>query len=298
MQGLHGIYAALITPLDREGKVDYRTFGELVDFIAGRGVQGLCIGGGTGEYPFCDISERKALLRIAKERAGSKVTLISAIGSGPIHKTLELGQYSISLNYDALLVPPPYGFRLQQQDMEAFYRRVIGELDAPILIYHYPHFGNGLELPTIQKFFHLGPKVIGLKDSSGVAGNIEAIGRMEGRDKRVLLMGNDLLIHQALQKGWQGAISGVASLCPEILCAVYDNYAKGDIEASRKAQEALDELIVQLDSFPFPWAMHLGLPLRGIQTGLLSQELSPERKEQAVKFADWFPGWLKRQNYL
>jgi len=296
MKELRGVFAALITPLDPCGKLDYTTFGKVVDFVAARGVEGLCIGGGTGEYPHFDLDQRQELLRIAKERVGGKVSLIAAIGSAPIHTTLALGRYAISLGYGALLVPPPFSYRLQQQDLLAFYEKVIVELDAPILIYHYPHFGNALELPTIQRLFHLGPRVVGLKDSSGVLDNIDQINRMDGRAGRTILMGDDRKILTALGKGWQGAVSGVASLCPEILCAVYDRFTEGDLAAAQKAQDTLNELIVELDRFPFPWAMHLGLPVRGIPTGALAQELSAERKRQAQQFAEWFQGWLKQQN--
>jgi 4-hydroxy-tetrahydrodipicolinate synthase len=293
---LRGVFAALITPLDQNGKIDFDTFRKIVDFIAARGVEGLCIGGGTGEYPHFDLADRLELMRIARERLSREQVLIAAIGSAPIHTTLALGRFAMEQGYDALLVPPPFSYRLQQQDLQAFYEKVIRELDARILVYHYPHFGNAIDLTTIQKLFHLGPRVVGLKDSSGVLENVEAIHRMQGREGRTLLMGDDRKILYALGKGWQGAVSGVASLCPEILCAVYDSFAQGDLAAAQAAQNALDELIVELDRFPFPWAMHLGLPVRGIPTGALAQELSAERKIQAKQFAAWFAGWLQRNN--
>ncbi len=291
---LAGVFAALVTPLDLSGNIDWEAYRKVVDFVAARGVRGLCIGGGTGEYPHFDLADRLELMRIARERLHGDQVLIAAIGSAPVHTTLKLGRAAMEMGYDALLVPPPFSYRLQQQDLQAFYERVIGELDARILIYHYPHFGNALDLNTIRKLFQLGPRVVGLKDSSGVLDNVEAIGTMEGREGRTLLMGDDRKILYSLGKGWQGSVSGVASLCPEILCRVYERFVQGDAEGARQAQDALNELIVELDRFPFPWAMHLGLPVRGIPTGALAQELSAERKSQARQFTEWFPGWLQR----
>ena len=50
------LFAALPTP-GRDGHPDLATFGRIVEFVIGAGVDGIRIGGATGEYPHFDVAD-------------------------------------------------------------------------------------------------------------------------------------------------------------------------------------------------------------------------------------------------
>ncbi len=57
----HGALAALLTPRRSDGTIDEAGFAGNIDFILQRGVTGLVIAGGTGEYAAFSMDERKAV---------------------------------------------------------------------------------------------------------------------------------------------------------------------------------------------------------------------------------------------
>ena len=54
-----GLFAAVATPVHDDGALDVAAFDRLVDFLVAAGVDGICVGGATGEYPHYENAERK-----------------------------------------------------------------------------------------------------------------------------------------------------------------------------------------------------------------------------------------------
>ena len=80
----------------------------------------------------------------------------------------------------ALLLPMPMFFRYEQQDLETFCSHLSGTLRAPCLLYNLPAFTNGLTVETIARLLRNEAFVVGVKDSSGVAANLDALAGARG----------------------------------------------------------------------------------------------------------------------
>jgi 4-hydroxy-tetrahydrodipicolinate synthase len=194
----------------------------------------------------------------------------------------------------ALLLPMPMFFRYEQDDLEAFCAHVSGTLRAPCLLYNLPAFTNGLAVETMAGLLRSQAFVVGVKDSSGTEGNLDALARARGEEPWSLLVGDDRLLRSGLLAGWDGGISGVAGFCPELVVAVYRSFASGQLDEGARLQGLLDELIVRIAPFPTPWGIRIGLAARGIDTGTLPLPLTPARRQQVAAFAEWFQRWLPR----
>lgn len=291
---LSGMFPAVITPLDPRGAVDLDTFDRVFDFVLTDGVAGVCIGGATSEYPHFELEERKALIRRAGGRLPPGKALLTAIGASSLNRVLELGACAVEAGSRALLLPMPGFFQYQQQDLEAFCRHVNRTLQAPCLLYDLPDFTNPLEASTTVGLLESEPHIVGIKDSSGERGNLPRF--IEARNGRPwsLLVGDDGLLLPALEAGWDGAISGIAGMCPELLAALYGSVRQRDWAAARRYQALLDELIAQVARFPTPWGVRIGLHVRGIDNGMLPLPLSSARREQIAGFQKWLSGWLEQ----
>ena len=55
---LSGVFAALVTPIDELGQIDFATFERVIEFVVERGIDGIVVGGGTGEYAHFGIDDR------------------------------------------------------------------------------------------------------------------------------------------------------------------------------------------------------------------------------------------------
>ncbi len=119
-----GVFAALATPIDDLGRVDLATFERVIDFTLDRGVDGIVLGGGTAEYPHFSIEDRARLADLAVRRASGRGAVITCVGTSSIHSTLRLARCTQDSGSDLLLVPMPFFFRYEQQDLAAFVDQV------------------------------------------------------------------------------------------------------------------------------------------------------------------------------
>jgi 4-hydroxy-tetrahydrodipicolinate synthase len=289
---IEGLFAAVVTPVHEDGRLDLATFDRIVDFLVERGVSGICIAGATGEYPHFETADRKAVIRRAADRVPPGCELLVGIGAPSMRHVVELGRAAIDAGSRALLLPMPMFFRYEQEDLEAFSARISGTLRAPCLLYNLPGFTNGLEPATMLNLLRHEEFIVGVKDSSGRFEHLAALEMARGDAPWSLLVGDDRALHAGLEAGWDGGISGVAGFCPELLVALYRNHVAGRTGEAARLQTLLDELISHIAPFPTPWGIRIGLAARGIPTGPLPLPVTPARKRQIAEFTAWLPGWL------
>jgi 4-hydroxy-tetrahydrodipicolinate synthase len=247
--------AAVLIPRLESGTADRKALEENLHSLAASPVQGISIGGATGEYAQQDEAERLGLLRLAGSiaRSGGKA-FIPAVGAGALRQSLLLARTAADAGAWAVLLPPPLFFRYGQEDLLAYYEEAVRLFPVPVLIYNLPQFVTPVDPPTASTL--IGRGVAGIKDSSGHLDILRAYSAMHPRPKR--FVGNDSALLEALAGGLcDGAISGVAGVLPELLSAVLGAGARED--AVRIFQELLDETA----SLPAPWSLKVIAEMRG-----------------------------------
>jgi 4-hydroxy-tetrahydrodipicolinate synthase len=292
-----GLFAAVATPIHDDGRFDEEGFDRLVDFLVEAGVDGLCIGGATGEFPHFETADRLAIMRRAAQRLPGDRALLVGVGSSSVRGTIELGRAAVAAGSRALLLPMPMFFRYQQDDLQAFAAHVSGALRAPCLLYDLPDFTNGLSPATALALLRDEEFIVGIKDSSGQEENLTTFADARLGRAWTLLVGDDRLLHAGLQAGWDGGISGVAGCCPELLVALVRCDEEGRAEETARLQSLLDELIGRLSVFPTPWGIRIALEARGIPTGPLPLPLTARRRQQIHEFQTWLREWIREAGY-
>lgn len=291
---IEGAYAALITPIDHLGRPDLETFDRLMDFVSERGLDGVVIGGATGEYAHFDIGDRLRLIARAVDRLCGNMKVFASVGTSSVYSTVLLATQAAQHGSAALLLPMPYFFRYEQQDLTAFVEEVCGAVDIPFLLYNLPSFTNFLEVQTAIDLLRSVPNLIGMKDSSGLKTNLQPLADARRSGSYSLLVGDDSLLLNAARAGWDGVISGIACFAPELIAAVYRNYSEGNAEEARRLQEMLDEVIAWVVRLPVPWAVRAGLAARGIANGPMHLPVSAGRARQIHEFSEWLRNWADR----
>ncbi len=292
---MRGLFAAVATPIHDDGRFDQAGFDRLVDFLIGAGVDGICVGGATGEYPHFEIADRRAVIRHAADRLPDDRALLVGVGSSSVRGTISLGETAVAAGSRALLVPMPMFFRYQQEDLQTFAAHVSRVLRAPCLLYDLPDFTNGLAPATVLSLLRDEEFIVGIKDSGGKEANLTTFADARRDREWTLLVGDDRLLHAGLRAGWDGSISGVAGCCPELLVALVRSFADGRTTETARLQALLDELIVRLSVFPTPWGIRIALEARGFPTGPLPLPLTSGRRQQILEFQDWFRAWIARR---
>jgi 4-hydroxy-tetrahydrodipicolinate synthase len=289
---LQGVYAALLTPWDSQGNVDYEAHDQILDFLLERGVDGVVIGGGTAEYPHLDLAERAELIARTTGRLRGRARILASIGSSSLRTTLKLGECAMAGGSEALLVPMPHFFRYEQHDLRAFCETVCRTLKAPCLLYNLPSFTNPLDVETAIELLHSEENLVGIKDSSGDKGNLQRLSDARRERDFSLLVGDDGLLFDALAADWDGGISGIACFVPELVVKLFKDFKAGNDQSARWAQDHLHKLIREILRLPIPWGVRVGVTARALPAGHFALPLSDLRKRQVTALRDWMSSWF------
>ncbi len=161
-----GVYAAVLTPRDANGRIDEAGFRAILRFLLEKQILGFAINGATGEYCLTSVDELRRLLGIAQEVCDGRARIVCGVGSSDLQGTLERCAVAAEQCAHGLLLPMPYFFPYSQDDLKAFTIAVAERAKVPILLYNLP-FSSLLEASTVQAILARCPNVIGIKDSSG-----------------------------------------------------------------------------------------------------------------------------------
>ena len=248
---ISGVYVPLLTPFDQQGHIDTGAYGAYAQWLASRGVDGLVPFGSTGEGPSVSPRERLAVLATLPD-AVPGTSLIPAVTESSLDAVLEFVAAANDLPVTAIMVLPPYYFRpLAADDLRRFMEPVLAASRHPVLLYHIPVFGPPVPVDAITAL--AGPKLWGVKDSSGDIDNTKAV-LAAGAN---VMVGSEARLAEAVGLGAAGGICGLANLLPEHLLAACTaakagDPAKGDAILA-PALKFLQQLIDACPGSPVAW---------------------------------------------
>jgi dihydrodipicolinate synthase/N-acetylneuraminate lyase len=152
---------------------------------------------------------------------------------------------------DAMLAMPPYYFRsVSGEGLAAWFFQLADSSPVPILVYNYPKMtGFRLEPEWVAKVASH-PNVAGFKDSSGDRDNLSAYRQAAG--DRMLFVGDETLLIDALRSGWTGAISGAANVVPEWMARIVAEWRHGAMDRASVLFETVLPVIKAVRSCPQP----------------------------------------------
>jgi len=292
MTDVSGVIAAAITPRGKEGEVDFGATFELVDYLGAAGVRGIALFGATGEYPALSFDERSRLIYLAVKR--SRVPLLVGVGSATLDASAALAREARRAGVAGLLLPPPYFFRYQQDDIREFYLQFAAQAGAGAAIFlcNIPSFASEIAVETARDLLDTG-LFAGIENAGGDLEYFARLKHATGARPFTLLVANDAIFTRARSEGGcSGAISPAACAVPELMLALDRAIASGDQPAAARLDELLHEFLAWVDRFPQPAAFKAAVGVRGLKTGPLPVPLPPEKQKRLDEFREWFRGWL------
>lgn len=283
-----GVYAAVGVPRHTDGRLDEVSFRRHVEFLMARGIRGVALNGATGEYCLTTHEELARLLAVTRDASGGRLDVICGIGAAGIQDCVRSGMLAVEAGAEALLLPMPYFFPYDQDDLSAFCREAARQLRAPILLYNLPQFTSGLAPETVFELIGDCENIIGIKDSSGSLDILRALTKADSVACR--MVGNDTVAAEARQEQvCDGVISGIAGVLPELILDLFESDT-ASVDFARGARR-LQEFVEHIDGLPTPWGLKWIGECRGIGPATFSQPVSPRRREQGKEVQKWFEPW-------
>ncbi|PZQ71730.1 MAG: N-acetylneuraminate lyase [Escherichia coli] len=214
---LRGVMAALLTPFDQQQALDKASLRRLVQFNIQQGIDGLYVGGSTGEAFVQSLSEREQVLEIVAEEAKGKIKLIAHVGCVSTAESQQLAASAKRYGFDAVSAVTPfyYPFSFEEHCVK-------------------------LTLDQINTLVTL-PGVGALKQTSGDLYQMEQI-RREHPDL-VLYNGYDEIFASGLLAGADGGIGSTYNIMGWRYQGIVKALKEGDIQTAQKLQTECNKVI-------------------------------------------------------
>jgi 4-hydroxy-tetrahydrodipicolinate synthase len=265
IEGLQGVLVALASPMTRGGAVDQAGAARLLEHVLEGGVHGVLALGSTGETASLDEKARRTLLETVVRAVDGRVPVLAGVAQTQLSVVRAEIEAAAALGADAALVVPPFYYLTDQEGVLAFYREVADQAALPILVYNIPQFTKvQVEPATVATLAQEGA-IHGIKDSSRDFEYFEAV-RIATHDLAAfrVFTGSDTMLLASLAVGGHGTICGAGNIAPGLVVRIYNEYLAGDLDAARRSQDELYDLVMAVRDGVFPLAIKSALHMLGV----------------------------------
>lgn len=243
-----GVIPAFYACYDDQGEVSVERTRALARHLIGKGVQGLYVGGSSGECIYQGVEERKRALEAVMEEARGKVTIIAHVACNNTRDSRELAAHAESQGVDAIAAIPPIYFHLPEHAIAQYWNDISAAApNTDFIIYNIPQLaGVALTLPLLHEM-KKNPNVVGVKNSSAPVQDIQ-MWRDEGGDNFVVFNGPDEQFVSGLAAGACGGIGGTYAVMPELFLKARTLLLEGKVEDARQIQNEICRIIYAMCS--------------------------------------------------
>jgi 4-hydroxy-tetrahydrodipicolinate synthase len=227
-----GSYVALVTPF-KNGKVDEKALGDLIEWQIERGTSGLVPCGSTGESATLTHEEHDRVIELTVEVARRRVPVIAGTGSNATHEAIRLTKHAKSVGVDAALLVTPYYNKPTQEGLFRHFEAIARAVDLPLVLYNIP--GRSVVNMTPQTVARLSAitNIVGIKEASGNLSQMSDVIAACG-ERFVVLSGDDALTLPLMAVGGKGVISVTANVAPAETADMVSAALKGDWDRAKR----------------------------------------------------------------
>lgn len=214
MKKLRGTGIALITPFDKEKKVDFERLSRLSDYAITKGVDYLVLLGTTGEPATLRDEEKNEIVRCVQKVNQKKLPLVLSIGGNNTREVIEKIQATNLSDFEAILSVTPYYNRPSQEGIYQHFKTIAENTEAKIILYNVPaRTGSNILPETVLNLARSYKNIAGIKEASGNLLQAYEIIR-EKPDHFSVISGDDALALPMTLGGGDGVISVLAQALP------------------------------------------------------------------------------------
>lgn len=285
---LTGAMVALITPMLKDGAIDFDTLEKLVEFHIHSGTKAIISMGTTGESATLNQEEHIEVIQKTIAFAKGRIMIIAGTGANSTSEAIELTQVAKELGADAALLVTPYYNKPTQEGLYQHYKTIANTVDIDQILYNVPSRTAVDLLPETAIRLSAIDNIIGIKDATGDLQIAQAL--IDGCPQDFLLYsGDDATAIEFILMGGHGGISVSANVVPAEVSNAYQAAFNGDRELAKNIDAKLynlhQHLFIESNPIPVKWAMYrmdkcdsgIRLPLTKLLTqyqAILEQDLS------------------------
>lgn len=284
MKNLKGIFSALLVSYNQDGSLNEKGIREIVRYnIDKMKVDGLYVGGSTGENFMLSTPEKKEIFRIVKDEAKDQVALIAQVGSVNLHEAVELGKYATELGYDCLSAVTPFYYKFSFAEIKNYYDTIIAETGSNMIVYSIP-FLTGVNI-GVEQFGELykNPKILGVKFTAGDFYLLERL--KKAYPSHLIWAGFDEMMLPAAALGVDGAIGSTFNVNGLRARQIFDLTKAGKLDEALRIQNITNDLIEGILANGLYLTIKELLKLEGVDAGYCREPMTTKASEQQLAVA-------------
>ncbi|MDT9600746.1 4-hydroxy-tetrahydrodipicolinate synthase [Sphingosinicella rhizophila] len=233
-----GSITALVTPF-RDGGVDEKALGELVEWQIAEGSSGLVPCGTTGESPTLSHEEHRRVVTLVIEAVAGRVPVIAGAGSNSTDEAVEMSRHAEAAGADGLLIVAPYYNKPSQEGLYQHFLEIDAAVGIPIIVYNIPPRSVvDISVETLKRIHADCTNVVGIKDATMNLAR-PSLERMACGTGFNLLSGEDATALGYMAHGGHGCISVTANVAPRLCAEFQAACAAGDYAKALSYQDRL-----------------------------------------------------------
>ena len=282
MTELGRLFTAMVTPFDKEGRIDYEQMKRLSLALLDSGSDGLVVSGTTGERSTLTDEEQLKLFAAVKEAVGGRGAVMAGTGSNCTREGVDLTREAERIGVDAILLVVPYYNKPTQEGLFAHFKTIAQATTLPCILYNVPsRTVTNLAPDTVIRLSKI-DNIVGIKEASGNLDQIAKIINGTGKDF-IVYSGNDGDTFPVIAMGGYGVISVVSHLVGNQVRDMIEKLVSGKMSEAAAIHHRLLPLINTLFVVSNPIPIKYALNHVGFRVGKPRLPLTePDEKSAAI----------------
>ena len=294
-----GSYVALVTPMDKDNKIQWHCLHNLIDWHLESKTAGILVLGTTGESPTISSTERTRLIKETVSHVAGRVPVIVGAGTNDTRTSIELVQEAGFLGADVAMTVVPYYNKPNEAGLYEHFAAIAQAADIPILLYNVPaRTVTSISAELVAKL-SLVSNIIGIKDATGNMDYLQEMRQLLSANF-MLFSGDDYTAIDYIENGGHGVISVIANVVPLYMANLCEAVLLHDAVSITKIHAEISSLLdvccVDVNPVPVKYMLNLMQKIgSGIRLPLVNLSYD---KQQLVKDVMGRAGLLNLESSL
>ena len=260
MQVLQGSLVALVTPLLKNGDVDYESLSNLLDWHIANETDGIVSVGTTGESATLNVKEHIEVIDYSVKYVQNRIPVIAGTGANSTDEAIELSLEAKLKGADYVLLVTPYYNKPNQKGLLAHYEKIANNVDIKQILYNVPSRTACDLKPETVSILSEHKNIVGLKEAVDDIERIKELVKISNNSSDfAILSGDDPTFMNALIEGAHGVISVAANVIPKSISQICKLIREDNIVEAKKLNEFNNNiyrlLFVESNPIPVKWML-------------------------------------------
>jgi 4-hydroxy-tetrahydrodipicolinate synthase len=246
-----GLVHTPVTPFTRDNRIDYDTFGKLIEFHIRNGADSLALPMHIGESVSLTDEEQRALLAFAIKQVNGRKPIIAHASDAGSAIAADRARHAQGLGAAAIVATTPYYWTPPPHMIIEHFVAIGSAVTIPFFVYNSPEEmpGTKINADLCLKLIDRLPNFVGVVDLSlDWQFMIELLTYAKRKRPGFALIAGTEHMVSAAATGATGLFSPLAGVAPKLVRELYDSCRKDHLVEARSAQEVVAALRQHLKS--------------------------------------------------